>query len=66
VVAAVNGCDYCMSAHTYLGSNLAKLHEVELAANRRGRSNDTKADAAVTRVRLRRRAARSVTRTSRR
>jgi uncharacterized peroxidase-related enzyme len=47
-VAAVNGCDYCMSAHTYLGSNLAKLDEAELATNRRGRSNDAKADAAVT------------------
>ena len=46
-VAAVNGCDYCMSAHTYLGSNLAKLDEAELAANRRGHSNDAKADAAV-------------------
>ena len=46
-VAAVNGCDYCMSAHTYLGLNLAKLDEAELAANRRGHSNDAKADAAV-------------------
>jgi uncharacterized peroxidase-related enzyme len=46
-VAAINGCDYCMSAHTYLGSNLAKLDEAELAANRRGRSNDAKADVAV-------------------
>ena len=24
-VAEVNGCDYCLSAHTYLGKNLAKL-----------------------------------------
>jgi uncharacterized peroxidase-related enzyme len=46
-VAAINGCDYCMSAHIYLGSNLAKLDEAELAANRRGRSNDAKADVAV-------------------
>jgi uncharacterized peroxidase-related enzyme len=46
-VAAVNGCDYCMSAHTYLGLNLAKLDEAELAANRRGRSSDARADAAV-------------------
>ena len=46
-VAAVNGCDYCMSAHTYLGLNLARLDEAEIAANRRGRSNDGKADAAV-------------------
>lgn len=46
-VAAVNGCDYCMSAHSYFGSNFAKLDEAEMAANRRGRSNDPKADAAV-------------------
>jgi len=46
-VAAVNGCDYCVSAHTYLRLNLAKLDEAELAANRRGHSNDAKADAAV-------------------
>jgi uncharacterized peroxidase-related enzyme len=46
-VAAVNGCDYCMSAHTYLGLNLAKLDQAELAANRCGHSNDAKADSAV-------------------
>jgi uncharacterized peroxidase-related enzyme len=46
-VAQVNGCDYCLSAHTYLGSNLAKLDAAELAANRHGRSNDPKADAAL-------------------
>lgn len=46
-VAAANGCDYCMSAHSYLGLNLAKLDEAELAANRRGHSNDAKAEAAV-------------------
>ena len=43
-VARVNGCDYCLSAHTYLGTNLAKLDPAELAANRRGHSNDAKAD----------------------
>lgn len=46
-VAEANGCDYCLSAHTYLGENLAKLDPAEIAANRRGRSNDAKADAAV-------------------
>ena len=46
-VAQVNGCDYCLSAHTYLGANLAKLDSAELAANRRGHSSDAKADAAV-------------------
>ncbi|QIE54973.1 carboxymuconolactone decarboxylase family protein [Pikeienuella piscinae] len=46
-VAQINGCNYCLSAHTYLGKNLARLDEVEIAANRAGRSNDAKADAAV-------------------
>lgn len=46
-VAEINGCNYCLSAHTYLGKNLAKLDEAEIAANRAGRSNDPKADAAV-------------------
>lgn len=46
-VAQFNGCDYCLSAHTYLGKNLAKLDDAEIAANRRGASNDPQADAAV-------------------
>ncbi len=40
-VAEINGCNYCLSAHSYLGKNLA------IAANRAGTSNDPKADAAV-------------------
>jgi uncharacterized peroxidase-related enzyme len=46
-IAEANGCDYCLSAHTWLGKNVAKLDEAEMAANRRGASNDAKADAAV-------------------
>ncbi len=46
-VAQINGCDYCLSAHTYLGKNLAKLGDAEMAANRRGGSTDAKANAAV-------------------
>lgn len=46
-VAQFNGCDYCLSAHAYLGKNLAKLDDAEIAANRRGTSNDPQADAAV-------------------
>ena len=46
-VAEVNGCGYCLSAHTYLGRNLAKLDDAEITANRNGASNDPKADAAV-------------------
>lgn len=46
-VAEINGCDYCLSAHTYLGTHLAKLDEAEIAQNRAGGSNDPKANAAV-------------------
>jgi uncharacterized peroxidase-related enzyme len=46
-VAEINGCDYCLSAHTYLGKNLAKLDDTEIAANRSGASTDSKADAGV-------------------
>jgi len=46
-VAEMNGCGYCLSAHTYLARNVAKLDDVEISANRNGRSNDIKADAAV-------------------
>lgn len=46
-VAEANGCDYCLSAHTYLGKNLAKLEDAEMAANREGGSSDAKANAAV-------------------
>lgn len=46
-VAQINGCSYCLSAHTYLGKNLAKLDDAEVMANRNGSSNDPKAAAAV-------------------
>ncbi len=46
-VGQVNGCDYCLSAHTYLGLNLARIDAAEIALNRAGRSSDPKADAAV-------------------
>lgn len=46
-IAEFNGCGYCLAAHTYIGKNLAKLSDSEIEANRRGRSSDAKADAAV-------------------
>ena len=46
-IAEINRCNYCLSAHTYLGENLAKLDSAEMMANRKGASNDPKADAAV-------------------
>ena len=46
-VAELNGCDYCLSAHSYLGKNLLKLEDAEMTANREGRSTDARASAAV-------------------
>ena len=46
-VAQVNGCDYCLSAHSYLGLNLAKISPEEIALNRKGESGDARANAAV-------------------
>lgn len=46
-IAEANGCDYCLSAHTYLGLNLAKIDNTEIALNRAGHSGDAKADAAI-------------------
>ncbi len=46
-VAEVNGCGYCLAAHTVLGKQRGKLDDAEIGANRAGRSNDAQADAAV-------------------
>jgi len=46
-VAEFNGCDYCLSAHSFLGKNKARLDDAEIAANRDGRSHDAKAEAAL-------------------
>jgi uncharacterized peroxidase-related enzyme len=46
-VAEINGCNYCLAAHSYLAKNLAKLNDAEIAANRNGSSYDPKSDAAV-------------------
>ncbi|TCL70155.1 carboxymuconolactone decarboxylase family protein [Rhizobium sp. BK251] len=46
-VAQANSCDYCLSAHSYIGLNLNKLDQEELLLNRSGASGDRKANAAV-------------------
>ncbi|AJQ94514.1 carboxymuconolactone decarboxylase family protein [Gynuella sunshinyii] len=46
-VAEINGCNYCLAAHRYLGINLAGLSEDEIEANRCGSSGDAKAAVAV-------------------
>ena len=45
-VAEANGCDYCLSAHTALGSAL-RLPAAELALAREGRASDPRAEAAL-------------------
>jgi uncharacterized peroxidase-related enzyme len=44
-VAEANGCAYCLSAHSYLGANVAKLSADELDSARRFESSDLKAAA---------------------
>jgi uncharacterized peroxidase-related enzyme len=38
--AQLNGCEYCLSAHTFIGANVAKVDTDELDNARRGKSND--------------------------
>jgi uncharacterized peroxidase-related enzyme len=44
-VAELNACNYCLSAHTYLGTNLAKLDDLAMSSARHGVSQDTRIDA---------------------
>lgn len=46
-IAEYNGCDYCLSAHDYLGQNVAKLSRAELDAARDGHSEDAQVEAAL-------------------
>jgi uncharacterized peroxidase-related enzyme len=44
-VAEANGCSYCLSAHTYLGSNVARLDDEEIHRARHFDSADPKSAA---------------------
>lgn len=46
-VAEYNGCDYCLSAHDYLGRNVAKLSGTEIDAARDFHAGDARNDAAL-------------------
>ncbi len=46
-VAESNGCDYCLAAHSYIGKNLVKLSDDEIAQARDGRATDTRTDSAL-------------------
>jgi uncharacterized peroxidase-related enzyme len=43
--AEYNGCEYCLSAHTYIGANVAKVDAEELEAARDAKSSDPHAAA---------------------
>lgn len=45
-VSEVDGCDYCLAAHSYIAGKFAKLSPEEIALNREGRSLDAKRGAA--------------------
>ena len=47
-VAEANDCNYCLSAHTYLGANLAKLDSESMEAARYGNSKDPRIEAILT------------------
>ncbi|WP_395701736.1 carboxymuconolactone decarboxylase family protein [Aquabacterium sp.] len=47
LVAEYNGCDYCLSVHSYLGKNLVKLADAEIDAARDAHSADPRTDAAL-------------------
>lgn len=44
-VAESNSCNYCLSAHTYIGANLLKTDSATLDAARKGNSIDAKTNA---------------------
>lgn len=45
-VAQTNSCEYCLSAHTFLGKH-AGLNDIELAGAGQARSNNSKTEAAL-------------------
>jgi uncharacterized peroxidase-related enzyme len=44
-VGEANHCDYCVSAHTYIGKNIAHLSDQDILDGRKGTSTDRKTDA---------------------
>ena len=44
-VAETNACDYCLSAHTYLSTNLVKIDKANIDAARSAESTDPRIDA---------------------
>lgn len=46
-VSEVNGCNYCLTVHSFTAEHMARLPADEIALARKGRATDPKRDAAV-------------------
>src|SRR5215475_16183162 len=46
-VSEVNGCNYCLTVHSFTAEHMAKLPADEIILARKGRATDPKRDAAV-------------------
>ncbi len=46
-VAEADQCEYCLSAHTYIGEKLLKIDEATLSSSREANTGNAKADAAL-------------------
>ena len=46
-VSEVNGCDYCIAAHSYVATTFTKATQDELTLNRKGTSSDPKRAVAI-------------------
>jgi uncharacterized peroxidase-related enzyme len=46
-VSQINGCEYCLAAHTYFGKKVSKLSDEEIVANRNGTAGNPKTAAAI-------------------
>jgi len=46
-VSEVNGCNYCLTVHSYTAKHMAKLSDDEIILARKGHATDAKRDAAV-------------------
>jgi AhpD family alkylhydroperoxidase len=47
-VSEMNGCGYCIAAHSYVATNFARMSPEEITLNRQGGSHDAKRAAAAT------------------
>lgn len=46
-VSEVNGCDYCLTVHSFTAEHMAKLPPEDIILARKGRASDLKRDVAV-------------------